>query len=205
MEKRSFRMGVTRILFGASTKNLTQNFLTSQSHWGHHKQILNHSLSSHILGTKQGFILFNPSHFIEYSKRCSIFCSKVTIANGSILFVNFGNEYKKLTVFFGSRSLQPVYVNEWVGGSITNNFLKKPSIIITNSIPKDSLILKEASKNLIPVITIEDSDYILNKSFYSTFGNNNNKASVSGFYSILTESILKSILFSHAKNRVSPF
>ena len=202
MEKRSFRMGVIYRL-KASTKNLTQDFLTSQSHWGHHKQILNHSLSSHVLGIKQGFIVFNPSHLIEYSKRCSIFCSKVTLDNGNILFVNFGNEYKKLTVFFGSRCLQPVYIDEWVGGSITNNFLKKPSIIITNTIPKDSLILKEASKSLIPVITIEDSDYILNKSFYSSFGNNNNKTSVSSFYSILSDSILKSILFLHAKNHVS--
>ena len=66
--------------------------------------------------------------------------------------------------------------------------------------PKDSLILKEASRNLIPVITIEDSDYTLNKSFYSCFGNNNNKDSISLFYSILSESILKSSLFLHAKN-----
>uniref|UniRef100_UPI00226CE281 ribosomal protein S2 n=1 Tax=Cryptomonas pyrenoidifera TaxID=233184 RepID=UPI00226CE281 len=199
VEKRSFRMGVIYNL-DVSTKKLTQNFISSQSHWGHHKQISNNSLSSHTIGTKQGFIIFNPSHFVEYSKRCSIFCSKIIYKNGNILFVNFGNDYKKLTVFFGSRCLQPVYVNEWVGGSITNGFLKKTSIIITHNIPKDSLILKEASKNLIPVITVEDSDYNLNKSFYSSFGNNNNKSSISIFYSILTESILKSILILHAKN-----
>lgn len=183
--------------------SLSQSFIASQSHWGHHKQIFNYSLSPHVLGLKNGFVIFNPSHFVEYSKRCSIFCSKVILEKGDILFINFGNESKKLTMFFGSRSLQPIYVNEWLGGSITNGFLKKPSLIVTHNIPKDSLILKEASKKLIPVITLEDSDYCLNKSFYSSFGNDNNKDSICFFYSVLSESILKSTLLMCAKNLVS--
>jgi ribosomal protein S2 len=199
MEKGCSRMGVV-VKFNVSSKQLSKGFLASQSHWGHTKQILNHSLSAHIIGTKNDFVIFNSAHFTEYSKRCSIFCSNVILDKGNILFINFGAEYKKLTVFFGSRSLQPMYAHEWVGGSITNNFLKKPTIILTHNIPKDSFILKEASKRFIPIITIEDSDYSLNKSFYSSFGNDNNKDSMCYFYSILSESIIKSLLLVHAKN-----
>jgi len=186
-----------------SSKNLSKGFLASQSHWGHSNQILNHSLSAHIIGTKHNFVVFNPAHFIEYSKRCSIFCSNIVLDNGNILFINFGSEYKKLTVFFASRSLQTSYANKWVGGSITNNFFKKPSLIITHSIPKDSFILKEASKRFIPIITLEDSDYCLNKSFYSSFGNDNNKNSICYFYSILSDSIIKSLLLAYAKTLTS--
>jgi ribosomal protein S2 len=186
-----------------SSKNLSKGFLASQSHWGHSKQILNHSLSAHIIGTKHNFVVFNSAHFVEYSRRCSVFCSNIVLDNGNILFINFGAEYKKLTVFFASRSLQTVYANKWVGGSITNNFLKKPSVIVTHNIPKDSFILKEASKRFIPIITLEDSDYCLNKSFYSSFANDNNKDSICYFYSILSDSIIKSLLLAYAKTLTS--
>ena len=187
----------------SSSKNLSKGFLASQSHWGHSKQILNHSLSAHIIGTKHNFVVFNSAHFVEYSRRCSVFCSNIVLDNGNILFINFGAEYKKLTVFFASRSLQTVYANKWVGGSITNNFLKKPSLIVTHNIPKDSFILKEASKRFIPIITLEDSDYCLNKSFYSSFANDNNKDSICYFYSILSDSIIKSLLLAYAKTLTS--
>jgi ribosomal protein S2 len=187
----------------SSSKNLSKGFLASQSHWGHSKQILNHSLSAHIIGTKHNFVVFNSAHFVEYSRRCSVFCSNIVLDNGNILFINFGAEYKKLTVFFASRSLQTVYANKWVGGSITNNFLKKPSVIVTHNIPKDSFILKEASKRFIPIITLEDSDYCLNKSFYSSFANDNNKDSICYFYSILSDSIIKSLLLAYAKTLTS--
>ena len=84
----------------SSSKNLSKGFLASQSHWGHSKQILNHSLSAHIIGTKHNFVVFNSAHFVEYSRRCSVFCSNIVLDNGNILFINFGAEYKKLTVFF---------------------------------------------------------------------------------------------------------
>ena len=187
----------------SSSKNLSKGFLASQSHWGHSKQILNHSLSAHIIGTKHNFVVFNSAHFVEYSRRCSVFCSNIVLDNGNILFINFGAEYKKLTVFFASRSLQTVYANKWVGGSITNDFLKKPSVIVTHNIPKDSFILKEASKRFIPIITLEDSDYCLNKSFYSSFANDNNKDSICYFYSILSDSIIKSLLLAYAKTLTS--
>jgi ribosomal protein S2 len=187
----------------SSSKNLSKGFLASQSHWGHSKQILNHSLSAHIIGTKHNFVVFNSAHFVEYSRRCSVFCSNIVLDNGNILFINFGAEYKKLTVFFASRSLQTVYANKWVGGSITNNFLKKPSVIVTHNIPKDSFILKEASKRFIPIIILEDSDYCLNKSFYSSFANDNNKDSICYFYSILSDSIIKSLLLAYAKTLTS--
>lgn len=192
-------MGVKSKNF-ASTKNLTKGFLASQSHWGHYKQILSNNLRSHIIGTKHGFVIFNTSHFAEYSRRCSVFCSESVLNKGNILFVNFGGEYKKLTVFFGLRSLQSIHADKWVGGSITNNFLKKPTVIITHNMPKDSFILKEASKKLIPIITIEDSDYKLHKSFYSLHGNDDNKNSICYFYSVLTDSIIKSLLLLHITN-----
>jgi ribosomal protein S2 len=202
MEKRRFRMGIKTKSF-TSVKKLKLDFMSSQSHWGHHKQILNHSLNSYLLGVKNDFTLFNPGYFIEFSKRCAIFCSNIISNDGQVLFINSNNEFKKCVVFFGSRSLQPIYSHEWVAGSITNNFIKTPSVLVATNLSKDSYILKEALKVLIPVITIEDSNYNLHKAFYSSFANDDNKVSICYFYSFLTDHIIKSLLYNYVINRNS--
>ena len=133
-------MGIKAKSFSLVRK-LKSDFISSQSHWGHHKQILNHSLNPYLLGVKNDFTLFNPEYFIEFSKRCAIFCSGIISNNGQVLFINSNNDYKKCVVFFGSRSLQPIYSHEWVAGSITNNFIKTKSVLIATNIGKDSYIL----------------------------------------------------------------
>ena len=74
---------------------------------------------------------------------------------------------------------------------------------MATNISKDSYILKEALKVLIPVITIEDSNYNLHKAFYSSFANDDNKVSICYFYSFLTDHIIKSLLYSYIVNRNS--
>ena len=182
-------------------KKLKSNFILSQSHWGHHKQILNNSLNSYFLGVKNDFTLYNPEYFIEFSKRCAIFCSCIASNNGRILFINSNDEFKKCIVFFGYRCLQPIYSHEWVAGSITNNLIKAPSVLVTTNINKNSYFFKEALKVLIPVITIEDSNYSSHKAFYSSFANDDNKISICYFYSFLTDHIIKSLLYKYITNR----
>ena len=84
-------MGIKAKSF-TSVKKLKLDFISSQSHWGHHKQILNHSLNSYFLGVKNDFTLFNPEYFIEFSKRCAIFCSNIISNDGQILFINSNND-----------------------------------------------------------------------------------------------------------------
>ena len=200
MEKRRFRMGVNDKYF-VSTKKVKIDFLDSQSYWGHHKQIMNNSLNLHFLGTKNNFVLLNPDSFVEYSKRSAIFCAGIISNNGQILFVSPNNNLKKITVFFGSRSLQPIYFHDWIDGSITNNLIKKPTALIVITMINSNFILKEALKSSIPIISIEDSDYSLNKTFYSSFVNDDNKFSICYFYSLITELIIKSLLYKQIINK----
>ena len=199
MEKRCFRMGVKLNLF-RNTKITKFSFIETQSVWGHNKRTLNHSLNLHVLGLKHDFVFLNPEHSVEYLKRCSFFCYNTMLSGGSIFFINSNDVFNKLTVYFGSRCLQPVYLHKWVGGLITNYFLKNPCVFVVLSLNKDSNVLKEASKKFIPVIAIEDSNHFKDKSFYSLHGNDDNKNSIHHFYVFLTDSILRSLLYKHSKS-----
>jgi ribosomal protein S2 len=202
MEKRSFGMGIIKDNKLILKKNQTSDFLFFQSCWGHKKEYLKHSLNKHILGLKNDFVVFNSEHFVEYSNRCSFLCFNTINVGGSILFVSSDDNYKALTFFFTTRSFQRLYTNKWIGGLITNNLLdeKLPDIFIVSNLKDDTFVLKEASSRLIPVICLEDSDHPLNKSFYSAFANDDRKDSIYFFYSLLTNTIIKSLLVKYSNS-----
>jgi len=176
------------------------DFLSSHSCWGHKKQYLKHTSNKHVLGLRNSFVIFNGEHFLEYSNRCSFFCFNTINIGGSIVFINSNVNYKKLTLFFACRSLQRFYVDKWLGGLITNNLFygDVPDILIVSNLNRDTLVLKEASSKLIPVVCIEDSDHPLHKSFYSVFANDDKKDSIHFFYGSLSNSIIKSFLVKHS-------
>ena len=185
-----------------SKEKQVSDFLLSHSCWGHKKQYLKHALNKHILGLRNDFVVFNGEHFLEYSSRCNFFCFNTINIGGTVLFINSDNNYKKLTLFFALRSLQRFYIDKWFGGLITNNLLhdSAPDILIVSNLGEDTLVLKEASSKLIPVICIEDSDHPLHKSFYSAFANDDKKDSIHLFYVGLTNSILKSSLVKYSNS-----
>jgi ribosomal protein S2 len=202
MEKRGFRMGIIANKIFIPKEKQISDFLLSQSCWGHKKQYLKHSLNKHVLGLKNDFVIFNSEHFLEYSVRCSFFCFNTINNGGSILFVSSHDDYKRLTLFFTLRSFQRFYIDKWFGGLITNNLLdvKTPDIFVVSNLKYDTYVLKEACKKLIPVISIEDSDHPLNKSFYSAFASDDRKDSIYLFYTILTDSIIKSLLIKYSNS-----
>jgi ribosomal protein S2 len=151
---------------------------------------------------RNDFVVFNGEHFLEYLNRCCFFCFNTINIGGTILFINSDNNYKKLTLFFSLRSLQRFYIDKWLGGLLTNNLFNNsvPDILIVSNLSQDTLILKEASSKLIPIICMEDSDHSLHKCFYSAFANDDKKDSIHLFYAALTNSMLKSFLLKYSNS-----
>jgi len=197
-------MGVVNNRKAIQKENQNSDFLFSQSCWGHKKQYLNHRLNKHILGLKNDFVIFNNEHFLEYSNRCSFFCFNTINLGGTILFVSPNDNYKELTLYFTLRSFQRFYIEKWFGGLVTNNLLnyKIPDVLVVSNLRHD-YVLKEASTKLIPIISIEDSDHLLHKSFYSVFANDDKKDSIFLFYNLLTNSIIKSLLTKYSTNLIN--
>ena len=202
MEERGVGMGIINNKKIVFRQKQISDFLFLQACWGHKKQYLKHSLNKHVLGLKNDFVIFNSEHFLEYFNRCSFFCFDTIYAGGSILFVSSDDNYKRLTLFFTVRSFQRFYIDKWSGGLVTNNLLegKIPDVFIVSNLKYDTYLLKEASNRLTPVLCVEDSDHPVHKSFYSIFANDDKKDSIYLFYSLLTDSIIKSLLASYSSN-----
>lgn len=176
------------------------DFLISQAYWGHKKQFLSSLTKKYVLGLKSNMAVINPEYFIESINRSSLFCFNLVSNGGNILFINLNENYKKLTAFFAVRCGQRFYVNKWFGGLITNNLLgdDSPSALILSNLSYNSTYsLKESSRKLIPTISVEDTDNLSHKCFYNVFSNDDIKNSVHLFYSVLSDSIVKSVLFKH--------
>ena len=184
--------------FFANTLDLkTKDFLFYQSIWGHKKNITSSFLNLHILGFRNDFALFNSEHLLEYTKRCLLFSFKTIFDNGHFLFLNIINSYKKINAFFCFRSVQPLLYSKWVNGNFTNNVLRKPFVLLCPLINNN--IIKEAFLKLVPVIYFEDTNFNLNKGFYSILGNDDSKKSIYLFYSFFSSFILKSFLLRFFK------
>ncbi len=176
---------------------ISTSFLDVQSSWGHKKIFFNKSSSSHFLGVKGDNLIINFEHIKEYIKRMLLFCIEFVFKNNNILFISY--PYIKLILFFSARSLGFCNFGKWVSGALTNNILKYHNILILASKLKNTIILKESSKVLLPIISFEDSDYFFNKSNYPLLLNDDSKESLSNFCLIFTDSIIKFKLFKYVK------
>ena len=185
--------------FSKHLKLNSSDFLYVQSFWGHKKKFFNNLSSFFFLGLKNDNLVFNLEYSKEYIKRMLFFSLDSFLNNNSILFV-CSSSYVKTTLFFASRSIQYANYNKWINGLLTNFVFKNPhTFILTNSI-KDNFILKESIKTLRPFICIEDSNYFLNKSMYPILINDDSKESLCHLYTVLTNNVIKLILYKHYKN-----
>lgn len=179
----------------------TKDFLFCQSLWGHKKNTTSSFLNLHILGFINDFSIFNMEHLLEYSKRCLLFSFKAIFNNGYSLFLNINDSYRRINTFFCFRSLQPFFYNKWVNGNFTNNVIKKPFILICPL--TNNNIIKEAFIKLLPIICFEDTNFNLNKGFYSILGNDDSKKNIYLFYSFFSSFVLKSFLLRFFKKNTS--
>uniref|UniRef100_UPI0027A84098 ribosomal protein S2 n=1 Tax=Cryptomonas gyropyrenoidosa TaxID=233257 RepID=UPI0027A84098 len=199
VEKRRFRMGINnkRIKFKFSLS--PKDFISTHIIWGHKKSKFNNILSPFIIGLKQKFALFNPEHLVEQSKRSILFCSNVILKQGCILFIDsfLDSKLKDFIVFFGSKSLQPIFSGKWLHGFLTKHFYKTFDCFIIGNLNNNTFLLKETVNNLVPVIAFQDSNNYLNKNVYPLIGNDDSKKSAHFFYNFLSNAILKSLLYRH--------
>jgi len=194
-------MGITNKKTVSFRENKSFDFMFSHFFWGHKKQFLDSSTNKYVLGLKNDLVVFNGEYFLEYLDRCSLFCSNMVFSGGILFFISLVEAYEKLTLFFAVRCCQKFYVNKWFGGLITNNlFLNDTSYaFILPNLKNANYVLRESSIKLIPTICIEDSDNCFHKGFYQLFGNDDKKDSIHLFYNTLSDSVIKSLLFTYAK------
>jgi len=178
-------MGVNKEkIFLTVTKNVKPKFfIDSQLFWGHKKSSFNPKLSVYILGFSNSFSVINFERSIEFFKKCILLCFEFISNNKRLLFLSTKLNYRKLIVFFGIRCFQMVFSQKWIHGILTRNLIKSDSVMISPKLDRN--LIAETFKLLYPMICIEDTNYRVNRTFYSVIGNDDSKKKHIFFFEIV--------------------
>jgi ribosomal protein S2 len=116
-----------------------------------------------------------------------------------VLFVNFDEQSNKLTLLCALRAIQPVLIDGWSSGNLTNVISKnRITAVFLLSSKKTYFVIEEATKLNIPVISFVDTDSTLNNISFPLWLNDNSVQLDYGLTSVLSDIIIKTVLTKHA-------
>lgn len=201
MEKRRSGMGITDNFFlKFNSKIKPKLFFETQLFWGCKKSNLNPFVYKYVLGFVNNFSVFNFEYSLEFLRRSIIFCFRLYLSRYKLTFASLNYNYRHMVSFFAIRCLQVCFYEKWVHGFLTKNRLLLTPLLIVPTLDKN--LIAETYKNFVPLLCIQDNNLRVIQIPYLSFGNEASKKSVFFFYKVLTEGLLKLILFTHCKNRI---
>ena len=170
------------------------------SSFGHKIKSTDPKTFSNLLGFRKGASIINIEKCKEAVSLMNRFVSVLfDKKKPQLLFVNFEEESNKLTLLCALRAIQPVLINGWTSGALTNVVSKnKITAVFLLSSKKTYFVIEEATKLNIPVISFVDTDSTLNNISFPLWLNDNSVELGHGLTSVLSDIIIKATLTKHA-------
>ena len=170
------------------------------SSFGHKIKSTDSKTFSNLLGFRKGASVINIEKCKEAVSLMNRFVSVLfDKKKPQLLFVNFEEESNKLTLLCALRAIQPVLINGWTSGTLTNVVSKnKITAVFLLSSKKTYFVIEEATKLNIPVISFVDTDSTLNNISFPIWLNDNSVELDHRLTSVLSDIIIKATLNKHA-------
>ena len=179
--------------------NFNKDFIYHSS-FGHKIKSTDPKTFSNLLGFRKGASIINIERCKEAVSLMNRFVSVLfDKRKPQLLFVNFDKESNKLTLLCALRAIQPVLINGWTNGTLTNVVSKnRITGVFLLSSKKTYFVVEEATKLNIPVISFVDTDSTLNNVSFPRWLNDNSVQLDHGLTSVLSDIIIKATLNKHA-------
>ena len=179
--------------------NFNKDFIYHSS-FGHKIKSTDPKTFSNLLGFRKGASIINIERCKEAVSLMNRFVSVLfDKRKPQLLFVNFDKESNKLTLLCALRAIQPVLINGWTNGTLTNVVSKnRITGVFLLSSKKTYFVVEEATKLNIPVISFVDTDSTLNNVSFPLWLNDNSVQLDHGLTSVLSYIIIKATLNKHA-------
>lgn len=161
---------------------LFKNLLNSNSHFGVELKDLNSKSLNYVYGKRNNQVILDLNYTIHSLKRSFTLVYKLLKNKKKILIIcnDLKTQFLKKELTNSTIEKQIIFINKkWSGGSITNslllgNSLKNVSLIISFNDTKDELLIKEALKTKIPLISVSNVNINSNLINYPILINHNN-------------------------------
>lgn len=179
--------------------NFKKDFIYHSS-FGHKIQSTDPKTFSNLLGFRKGASIINIEKCKEAVSLMNRFvCLLFDKKKPQVLFVNFDEQSNKLTLLCALRAIQPVLIDGWSSGNLTNVISKnRITAVFLLSSKKTYFVIEEATKLNIPVISFVDTDSTLNNISFPLWLNDNSVQLDYGLTSVLSDIIIKTVLTKHA-------
>lgn len=177
------------------------DYISAQGLWGEKVNKFNNAFNYYGLGLNSNFVVLKLNVFLSYINRYLIFCSNVIRSTGNVLFIipcisnSKDSHFKELIMYYGLRSLQPIYLGKNAKDLLANNTVKNICLLVVFYTNLNVTFLKEALNSLVSAVYIENSGPF-DKFLYSVIGNKESIFFISLCYKSVSDLVLKAMLFS---------
>ena len=105
-----------------------QDLLDAGLHFGHQTKRWNPKMKKYIFGAKNGIYIIDLDKTLASLKTALQFVYETISRGRSVLFVGTKKQAQEPIKALGERCQQPIIVNRWLGGTLTNNVTIRKSI-----------------------------------------------------------------------------
>lgn len=177
------------------------DLFNARVHYGHTEGTLDDRMKPYIYGKRMGHIIFDLDKTAKYLRNALNFAAHVAYRDGVILFVSRQPEHAYLIESTAEECKEFAHTRYWRGGIFTNSVMqykdvtRLPDLCIflntLNDVLTPHIGLKDASKMLVPVIGVCDSNCNPNLITYPVPGNDDSLASMELYCKVFKEAILR--------------
>ena len=170
----------------SNNNKLFKNLLNSNSHFGNNIKDSNSKSFNYVYGKRNNQLILDLDFTAHSLKRSFLMISKLLKRKKKILIVcnDLKTQFLKKELINSSIEKQVEFITQrWSGGFITNplllgNRLKNISLVISFNDTEDDLVIKEATKKKIPLISVSNVNIDPNLINYPILMNHNNIKSI---------------------------
>jgi len=170
----------------SNNKKQFKNLLNSNSHFGYNIKDSNPKSFNYVYGKRNNQLILDLDFTAHSLKRSFLMISKLLKRKKKILIVcnDLKTQFLKKELINSSIEKQVEFITQrWSGGFITNplllgNRLKNISLVISFNDTEDDLVIKEATKKKIPLISVSNVNIDPNLINYPILMNHNNIKSI---------------------------
>ena len=149
-----------------------QDLLEAGLHFGHQTKRWNPKMKRYIFDQRKGIYIIDLTKSLELLKGARQFVYDTVARGRKVLFVGTKKQAHEPLLEVTQRLNQPVVVNRWLGGTLTNNQtirksigrlreledLEKTGAMFVVDVTREAIAIAEANKLKIPVIAVVDTN-----------------------------------------------
>jgi len=180
-----------------------KNIFFHNSHVGHNLSSINPTVNTQFIGVRNNICLFNYEKILESLQIICLISKNLARLGLTFLFISTLKEYNETTKIAAYTTYQPMLLNNFAGGFLTNSLIfALPTVIFVPSTKKCLFILKEACRLNVPVFSISDTNTSSNFLSFPVIASDDSIETQYGVLKSISYNFVKGLFFCYIDTKI---